>query len=108
MRRSGLDYALLVCRQNELDDVNSVWMWSMLPAFRKYMLPPSSGWKCVRWVSVNTRSYFENLGMGRRVGMSPLRQLGYWAGATECTPPPQIQATDVPEWQVTHQSARKE
>jgi hypothetical protein len=68
---------------------------------------------------VSTRSYFENLSRGRRVGIDvssapiglldrencasiPLR-------ARECTsPPPQIPATHVPEWQVTHPSAHKE
>lgn len=28
---------------------HTVWMWAILPTFRRYMLPPFSGLKCVGW-----------------------------------------------------------
>lgn len=41
----------------------TMWVWATSLTFRRYMLRPSSGWKCVRWVSfyVYIGSCFEEL-----------------------------------------------
>jgi hypothetical protein len=40
----------------------TVWMWAMLPMFRRYLLLPSSVSKCVGWVSVYIGLCFEKTG----------------------------------------------
>lgn len=39
------------CDRSRDSNFSYPWMEAMLLAFRRYMLPPTSGWKCVKWAS---------------------------------------------------------